>query len=232
MASVTHTISEKLTKGVIFSKAFPIRLLVCFIGILFMSSRASIFYLLNMGSDPYQVLATALHRTLSVSYGTANIILNSLIIGIILLFKRSYVNIALFLNWGISGSVMDICNTLLSGIITPKLPIPIKLLLIMLGCVMLAFGIYLYTSPKLGASPADSLGFIVSDVFHISYGKVRIYNDIIYTVLGLLLSGTIGIATIFAIFLTGPIIGFLHKLLDNTKIMKYIYACSVYQQNN
>lgn len=187
------------------------RVLRCCVGILLTCLTASVFYLINMGTDPYQVFAVAVHRQLGISYGQANMLLNTILILFFLFFKRRYINLAMFLSVFVGGFFLDAFNSVLSKFIASDLPIPVKLCLVFAGCINLALGSYLYLASDLGATPADGVGLFISERVGKPYRFIRIFTDIFYALIGVILGGTIGITTVIAVILTGPLIGMIQK---------------------
>ncbi|RAP74727.1 YczE/YyaS/YitT family protein [Paenibacillus montanisoli] len=199
-----------------------IKFMTSVIGIAITCFSASLFYKINMGADPYQVFAIAVHKQLGISYGQANMLLNGIIVVFILFTKRKYLNVSLFLSLCISGPLIDLYNAWIGTAIQPDLSIYLKLLIIAAGILLLAFGIYLYIAPRLGASPADSVGLMISEATKVPYKRIRIVTDTLYTVVGLLLGGSLGIVTVLAVMLTGPCIGWMQKWLGEHRFMKYV----------
>lgn len=217
---------EKLKKYL--SKTYLTRLAIAVIGIGIIALATSIFVLTNLGTDPYQVLCNAIHVRLLVTQGIANMIMNGLIILFILIFFRKYINIAMFLSLFLSGVFIDLFIRLLETFINESLSFYFRIALAFFACILLGLGVYLYTSPKLGASPADSLGLIISDLVKQPYSRVRIFTDITYALLGFILGGRVGITSILSVLLTGPAIGFFGKLLKKSKLMRYIENENIY----
>lgn len=202
------------------------RLLVSTVGIAMTCFAVSIFYLTDLGSDPYQVLCISVHLLLGISHGTANTLLNGFIILFMLLFKRKYIKISVFLCLAVSGPMVDFFNFILTPVIGPWLPLWIRFILIPLGCFLMGAGIFVYTAPNLGASPADSLGIIAADSIGKPYHIVRIGMDAGYTFLGALLGGPVGLTTIFSILLTGPCMGFVKKHCENLPFFRALASCT------
>lgn len=186
---------------------YMMRVIFCIIGVTLTCITASIFYLAQTGSDPYQVFVTGIHQTLGITYGQASTLLNAVIAVFFLIFQRKYIHLALFLSVFYSGPCIDVLNSLLAGIITPELPIHIKFMLTIFGCICLAFGCFLYMSSELGASPPDGLGMYISEKSKIPYNKIRIGTDTFFLIIGMVFGGTAGMSTIAAVLLTGPLIG-------------------------
>lgn len=188
-------------------KLWFMRAAICWVGVTFTCIAASVFYLVGMGSDPYQVFVMALHRMVGITYGQANMILNGMIVCFFLIFQRKYINLAMVLSVFYSGPCIDLMNTVLSVVIVPDLSIIMRAFLSVSGCIILAFGCYLYMSADMGASPPDGVGLFISEKAKIPYKWIRIGTDVFFLGVGMALGGTAGFATAAAVVLTGPLIG-------------------------
>ena len=185
---------------------------ICILGILLTSLSTAVFYLVKLGSDPIQVMFSGAANTLGIPYGTV-ISLFNLAIGILMvLFARKYVKAALFLSVLCAGFFVDGYLSLLGNWITNELPIAVRILLGIFGCVIMCLGIYLYLLPQLGASPTEGMGLFIAEKLCIPYGKVRLALDILFTVCGWLLGGNLGAITVIAMLTTGPGVTLLEKV--------------------
>jgi len=111
---------------------------------------------------------------------------------------------------------------LLDPIVNPYLHMVVKVVIVIFACILLSLGVYLYTAPSLGASPADSVGLIIAELLKKPYSIIRIFTDVLYTATGFLLGGKVGITTIISVILTGVMIGIFDKFLNNTRLLRYI----------
>jgi len=204
------------------SKNYLARLAISIVGIAIISLASALFFLTDLGADPYQVLCNAIHIQFGVTQGIANIILNGIIVICIFMFFTKYINIAMVLSLLLSGFFVDGFVTVFESAVNQDLHIAIKVPIIVLGCVLLSLGVYLYTAPALGASPADSVGLIIAELIKKPYSRVRILTDVFYTAAGFLLGGKVGVTTIISVLLTGVMIGICEKVLNNTKLIRYI----------
>ena len=211
-----NKITNKLTKE------YLTRLAISIFGIGIISLASALFFLTDLGADPYQVPCNAIHIQFSITIVMANMILNGTIVIFILIFFRKFINIAMFLSLLLSGLIIDGFVTILGPIVNQNMPMAVKILIVVLACILLSFGVYLYTAPSLGASPADSVGLIIAKLVKKPYSLIRIFTDVFYTATGFLLGGKVGITTIISVLLTGVTIGVFEKLLDKTKLIRYV----------
>lgn len=198
------------------------RVVAAVAGIAMTCLSASIFYLADMGSDPYQVLCVALHQRLGISYGAANTLANGTIIVFMLVFCRKYINIALFLSLILSGPFVNGFNVLLEPLFAAHPVLWLRCAWVLAGCLILSAGVFLYTSPSLGTSPADGLGMFIAELLRKPYPAVRVGMDFFYTALGFLLGGKVGAATLCAMVLTGPCIGLWRQFFGKTRLIQML----------
>lgn len=204
------------------SKNYIARLAISIFGIGIISLASALFFLTDLGADPYQVLCNAIHTQFSITIGMANMILNGAIVILILIFFRKHINISMFLSLILSGLFIDGYVALLDPIMNPYLHMVVKVVIVIFACILLSLGVYLYTAPSLGASPADSVGLIIAELLKKPYSIIRIFTDVLYTATGFLLGGKVGITTIISVILTGVMIGIFDKFLNNTRLLRYI----------
>ena len=77
--------------------------------------------------------------------------------------------------------------------------------MILLGTVFIGIGLGLYQSAELGLGPTDGINQTIAKKTGISYRYVRIIYDILMTLAGWLLGGTVWFGTLLGAFLVGPI---------------------------
>lgn len=77
------------------------------------------------------------------------------------------------------------------------------------GCVILSAGMSIVINSNAGTGPNDLVAVILSDkIENIEFRWVRVGCDLFFVVLGFFLGGTVGIGTIVAVCLTGPLVQF------------------------
>ena len=85
----------------------------------------------------------------------------------------------------------------------------VRIVMILVGCLIMAIGIATYIRAELGVGAIDLVSEIISAKLHRSYRMVRIVGDISFVVIGFFLGGTVGIGTVVAAFMTGPAVQFV-----------------------
>lgn len=185
---------------------------LCIFGIFLTSLSTAVFYLLQMGSDPFQVMLSGAADTLHIPYGTGIFAFNLMIGILMVIFARKYVKAALFLSVLCAGPLVNGYLSVLGPWISADMSVYVKVLLGIGGCMVMSLGIYLYLLPELGASPTEGMGLFLAEKMGVEYGRIRLVLDVIFTVAGFLLGGNFGVITILAMLMTGPAVSGLERL--------------------
>ncbi len=202
------------------SKNFRIRIPVYFLGLFIMTIGVSLSVKSNLGVSPVSSIPYTITRVWGIEMGNATIIFHLALVFIqfvILTFKKKFrFQILLQIPVGIIfGKFTTFCNYLVSFLPNPE-NFFIRLLLSLLSCFFVAFGIFLYVPVNLIPLAGEGCMGVISEVTKIEFAKVKIIFDCsmvlisAVTCLVLLRSlGSVGLGTIIAAFLVGLILGFM-----------------------
>ena len=204
-----------------------IRILILMIGLSIAHLGVTLFLLSELGSDPFNVLIQGLFRTLSsltewgfLTHGRVHIAVSLLIILILLLTDRSYIKIGTVLCMVCGGPIIDFFTLLLTPLFEKIGSLPLRILVLAVGCVILAYGMTIVIKSDAGTGPNDLVAIVISDKLHRKFSVVRIIVDVCFVTVGWLLGGTFGIGTIICAALVGPVAGFF--LPHNQRIIERI----------
>lgn len=203
------------------------RLVLFFIGMSIIQLGVALFLKTSIGSDPFTVftegLATILDKTAlkdfsivhmisgraEVTPGVANmIILVVLFIGILIVDMKRIKIGTLICVVGV-GPIIDLGVKVVSYFPIESANIFIKMLLVLLGCFIIAVGFSIISASDIGVAPNDIVPFIIKDKLNCQYRWVRIGFDATFLIIGFIFGGTIGVGTIIAMLATGPFIQLL-----------------------
>lgn len=168
----------------------------------------SIFYALNIGSDPISVLVDGEHNLMSVSFGTATLINNIVLIIFGLMFARKYLNIGTVIGGLLLGPLINLFLPIVAPMVTDSFTFILKFILLFPAVGFLGFGIAIVISAEFGVGAMDLLTLTLRDVTKLKLKWVKMGLDLIYTLVGFLMGGIVGAGTIVGVLLTGPVIGF------------------------
>ena len=103
------------------------------------------------------------------------------------------------------GPIIDFFTWILGGLKIDQGTLPVKIVALVIGCVILAFGMTVVIRSEAGTGPNDLVAVVISDKTKTRFGIVRIATDFIFVLIGFLLGGRFGAGTIICAFLVGPV---------------------------
>lgn len=84
----------------------------------------------------------------------------------------------------------------------------LMLVLLALGCVILAYGMTIVIKSQAGTGPNDLVAVVISDKLEKKFSIVRVIVDFSFVLAGFLMGGVFGVGTLVCAFLVGPVAGF------------------------
>ncbi len=184
------------------------RVILLLAGLTIAHLGVTLFLQADLGSDPFNVLIQGLYRFLPwpafVTHGNVHVGVSFLIILALLAVDRSYIRIGTLLCMILGGPIIDVFTVLLAPVIHSGSPMALRLLALVLGCVILAFGMTIVIKSEAGTGPNDLVAVVISDKGKKKFGTVRILVDGSFALAGFLLGGTVGLGTIICACLVGP----------------------------
>ena len=170
----------------------------------------TLFLQSDLGSDPFNVFVQGLFRGIpwpafaAMTHGRTHLLVSLVILLVLLAVDRSYVGIGTVLCMALGGPIIDVYTLWLSPVIHGGLPLPLRLALLVSGCVILAFGMTIVIRSRAGTGPNDLVAVVLSDKLRKPFGPVRIGVDLTFALVGLALGGVVGLGTVICAFLVGP----------------------------
>ncbi len=179
------------------------------LGIFFLGLIVPLFIKANLGNDSYSTLILGLEKVTPLSFGTALLISNCLMMVAMLIWSRHLIGIGTLFNMTIIGFLTDFFLPLYQFDLSDNLVG--RVLLMLFSTVAMSFAAALYIVPDLGISPYDALGFILTAKTKIHFRWCRIATDSLCVLGGFLLGATVGVATIITALLMGPLVSFFSE---------------------
>lgn len=191
-------------------------IIVAAIGLMIVGMGIGMFIYSNLGLDTASVFQDGLAKVLNIRYGNASALMSVVIITLIFIIDRSYINISSLLAIFLIGYTAEYTSLVL-GMIFPSSKI-VSFFFLLLGLMTMAIGVPTYIRADLGVGAIDLISEVITDKSNIRYSIVRMLSDFMYVLLGYLMGGSVGIGTIFSVILIGPFIDFFrpktNKLVD------------------
>ena len=188
-----------------------VRLVILFIGLAVAHLGVTLFLLADLGADPFNVLIQGLRLLviktglLTPTHGTVHMCVCFLIILVLLIVDRSYVKLGTLVCMFCGGPIIDVFTRLLQGLGIGAAALPVKIGVLVLGCVILASGMSLVIRSEAGTGPNDLVAVVISEKSGLRFGPVRIATDCFFVLSGFLLGGKFGLGTVICAFLVGPV---------------------------
>ena len=210
-------------------KETALRAIILFVGLLIAHLGVTLFLLADLGSDPFNVLVQGLFHSLAdltgltfLTHGRVHIAVCFLIILVLLLVDRTYVKLGTIICMICGGPIIDMYSFFLAPILADMSSLIGRLLMLVAGCVILAYGMTIVIKSDAGTGPNDLVAVVISDKLHSKFGITRIAVDVCFVAVGYLLGGLVGIGTIICAFCVGPVASYF--LPVNEKIIGKILS--------
>lgn len=191
-------------------RQWVIGLAVLLAGLVVAHFGVSLFLLSNLGSDPFTVFVQGISSLTGLGIGTCHVGMLILLLIIMLIFTRGYVKPGSFVCAFCGGWIIDFFLWIFSGKIGEESPLWLRILCMVAGCIILAFGMSIVIASRSGTGPNDLVAMILSDKvgtrIHLQFRWVRLLCDAVFAGLGWAMGGVIGAGTVVAVLLTGPVV--------------------------
>lgn len=191
-----------------FVKQWVTRLVLLLVGLTIAHLGVTLFLLADLGSDPFNVLIQGLHRFLPlpevITHGTVHICVSLIIIIALLIIDRSYIRIGTVVCMFLGGPIIDMFTLLLQGVLNSGSSLWLRVPMLALGCVILAFGMTIVMRSEAGTGANDLVAIVISDKSKVKFGIMRVIVDVAFAGAGFLMGGTLGVGTVICAFLVGP----------------------------
>lgn len=187
-----------------------VRVVLLLVGLWIAHLGVTLFLQTNLGSDPFNVFVQGLFRAIpwpewaGMTHGRVHLLVSLLIMVVLLVVDRSYVGIGTVLCMALGGPIIDVCTLWLAPFLNETLPLAVRVPMLAVGCVILAFGMTIVIRSQAGTGPNDLVAVVLSDKSGKPFGPVRIGVDLTFALVGFALGGVVGIGTIICAFLVGP----------------------------
>lgn len=191
------------------------RCLIMLVGLTVAHLGVTLYLLANLGADPFNVLVQGIFRTLQaftdsafLTHGNTHISISLMIIFILLAVDKTYIKIGTILCMLFGGPIIDFFTRIFSPLFEASHPIWVDILVEIIACVILAFGMTIVIKSDAGTGPNDLVAVVISDKTQKKFSIIRIIVDFSFVAVGFALGASFGIGTIICAFLVGPVAGF------------------------
>ena len=157
-----------------------------------------------LGIGPWDVFHYGLTLQFGLTIGTWIIIVGFLLLLLTVVFTKKMPKIGAFLNMLLIGFFIDFFLWILPNTTS----LIGSALYLLVGVIIIGYGIGIYVSAELGAGPRDGLMILIVEKTGWSVQWVRNGIELSVLLIGWLMGGPVGIGTVVIAILIGPIVGF------------------------
>ena len=218
------------------AKEILVRTGILLLGLCVAHLGVTLFLLSDLGSDPFNVLVQGIYRSLArltqwpfLTHGRVHVGVSLLIVAVLAFVDRGYLKLGTALCMIFGGPIIDGFTALLEKPLAGS-SLPLRAVLLVAGCVILAYGMTIVIRSDAGTGPNDLVAVVLSDKTKWRFSLTRVGVDACFLLLGVLLGGKAGAGTLVCMFLVGPVAGFFLPI--NGRIIENIVQrlCSAQQK--
>ena len=192
------------------------RYLKLFLGIILSAFGIALVVQADLGAFPKTCLNIGLANCTGFSLGFASFLVEALILIFNFSFKEK-IGMGTLLNAFLSGYILDFYLTYLpiaANIVT-------GIIMIVIGMIIQSLGYYLITDCALGNTATNGFMMIIHKKTNTSILTIRTIEETVFAVVGFIMGGPIGFATVLLSITFGSVMSFTYKLVkfnpDNVK---------------
>ena len=207
-----------------FIKKYYLRFIVMLIGTIIIGISAAMYVVSTIGSNSINTFCFGITELLKLIFKTdistsIGITVGNAILAIVLVIcGRKYLNVGTIVAVVLIGPV---CGLFVDyGILKANDNLFICYLYSIAATILNSLGASLIIKANVGTSPYDGVSLLLCDVIHFKFWIIRIIYDAVLFITGFLLGSVVGVGSIIAVVLTGPLIALFNKLIDLTIKLK------------
>jgi uncharacterized membrane protein YczE len=180
-------------------RAGPHRLAQLVVGLVVFGAGEAMLVASGLGNSPWTVLAQGLARQTGATVGAATVIVSAMVL-LAWVPLRQAPGLGTVLNAVLIGVAIDVTLAVLPDHASPAT----RACMVPAGIALVALGSGLYLTTRLGPGPRDGLMTGLHRRTGLSLRVVRAGIEVSAVVVGYILGGTVGIATVAFAVLIGP----------------------------
>lgn len=195
-------------------KKLALRVLWVTVANLILGLGIALLRLSGFGTDPFTCMNLGVSSHLPVSFAVYQMIFNVVLFIPVFILDRKSFGVGALINMLLLGYFVEFFMFLFAavGITIEGMAgnMAMRVPALVVGILVLCFGVALYMACDLGAAPYDRLSVIVETYSHgkIKYKWARVGQDVISAVVGLMTGSVVSIGTVIVALFTGPIVSF------------------------
>ncbi len=194
--------------------------------VIMMGFGVSLLVLTQMGTDPCSAMNYGVSRTIHMSFGTYQLLLNLVLLILVLIGNYRLIGTGTIGNMVVVGYAADFFSWIWSDLchIPASLPLVVRILILIPTLLLFVTAAACYMNSGHGMAPYDAVPFILSEKLEKKTGRsglfrpIRLSLDLLATVIGYFTGGEVGLMTVLMVILLAPIVEFVGKQFRKTGI--------------
>lgn len=170
----------------------------------------AIFKFSGLGNDPFSAMMMAIADLTPLDYASLAALLNTLFFLIEFIFGKYFIGIGTLVNWVFLGYFATFFYNMMQIVFTNPKNFITQLVYLLIGVIVLSFGISLYQSSDSGIAPFDSLSLIMDKHLPLPYFWCRLITDVFCAFICFMAGGLLGIGTLICALCLGPFVHFFN----------------------
>lgn len=187
--------------------------------VIMMGFGVSLLVLTQMGTDPCSAMNYGVSRTIHMSFGNYQLLLNLILLILVLIGNYRLIGTGTIGNMVLVGYSADFFSWIWRDLchIPGNLTFTIRLLILLPTLLLFVTAAACYMNSGHGMAPYDAVPFILSEKLEKKTGRsglfrpIRLSLDLLATVIGYFTGGEVGLMTILMVILLAPIVEYVGK---------------------
>ena len=193
------------------------RISILLAGFILISFCIGFMRMLDLGVDPFGASLLGISGITGISFGTLILLSSIPMLIFIFIKKRTLIGMGTIIAMFVIGYLIDFFYFIMSNLISAELSLPVRVVLLVVTLMILAFGCALTITADLGLITYDAIGIVFEEMTggKIKFRWIRLGMDLFFAVLAVVLGATVGIATALTVFMIGPFVNFFRDRLQS-----------------
>lgn len=201
---------------------YVIRLLRMLIAVIIMGICTGLLMMTSFGPDPCSAMNYGMARITGLSFGTYQVVFNSILFLFIFVCDKSLLGPGSFANMILIGYMADLTSGLLErqfGMIRFE-GLEMRLMVMIPTLIIFVAAASIYMNSGLGTAPYDALPYLIHKRLckrtekEIKFRFVRMGYDALVTLIAVLIHGEAGIITVAMVFSLGPMVDMIGRWMN------------------
>lgn len=192
----------------------PKRIFITLAAVLLMGVSLSVLNLVDLGADPFTFMNVSVSTAIGWSLGNWLLLINVILFIPVIIWGREEIGIGSIFNMVLVGYTVDLCTLIWNGIGYSALMgnVYVRYLSMIMALFVFVFSAATYMSTGLGTAPYDAQALILSKFMKkVPFKLIRSTIDLITLIIGVVISGKLGIVTVLMMLFLGTAVEFVHK---------------------